>query len=116
MHIKNHINVCIINMNQIFSTNMFHVKVCCLFGQWGKDLVDLGCRMCRQSAARAPPRLSDELKKELPGINLPVACQCGRSEVALSEELWVKYKKDNKGKERGTKELRIEFPNHMIYS
>ena len=82
---------CMRNMNQIFSTNMFHVKVCCLFGQWGKDLVDLGCRMCRQSAARAPPRLSDELKKELPGINLPVACQCGRSEAALSEELWVKY-------------------------
>lgn len=47
-------------------------------GEGPSDLVDLGCCMCRQSAARAPPRLSDELKKELPGINLPVACQCGR--------------------------------------
>ena len=36
--------------------------------------MDLGCRILCM-----PQRLSDELKKELPGINLPVACQCGRA-------------------------------------
>ena len=29
----------------------------------------------------------------------------------MSEELWVTFKKDKKGKERGAKELGIELPN-----